>query len=76
MCFIGLGNKKLPIQQRIYSFHKARDLSKHFKRKHLGEIEERQHLKCKLCQVDLDSKIPLQRHAHDVHVTVSMLSHA
>ncbi|KAF2031734.1 hypothetical protein EK21DRAFT_99467 [Setomelanomma holmii] len=47
------------------------DLSKHFKRKHLQHIKEGESLGCELCQVVLESKMHLQRHAHDIHGTVS-----
>ncbi|ORX94402.1 kinase-like domain-containing protein [Clohesyomyces aquaticus] len=35
ICFLCLGNNKLPTQSRTYSFYTSGDLSKHFKRKHL-----------------------------------------
>ncbi|ORX95447.1 hypothetical protein BCR34DRAFT_498454 [Clohesyomyces aquaticus] len=71
ICFLCLGNDKLLTQSRIYSFYTLGDLSKHFKRKHLQHIKERDRLRCNVCQVDLDSKMHLQRHAHDIHGTVS-----
>jgi hypothetical protein len=71
ICFVCLGNENLPTHLRTYSFHTSGDLSKHFKRKHLQHIKEGDELSCKLCQVCLESRMHLQRHAYDVHGTVS-----
>ncbi|KAF2177817.1 hypothetical protein K469DRAFT_742362 [Zopfia rhizophila CBS 207.26] len=71
ICFICLGNKKLPVEQRVYSFSSPSDLSKHFTCKHLAYIKEGQRIRCDLCKVSLDNKIHLQRHGYDVHGTVS-----
>ncbi|KAF1364477.1 hypothetical protein EJ07DRAFT_27239, partial [Lizonia empirigonia] len=71
ICFICLGNKKLPTEVRTYSFYTPGDLSKHFKRKNLQNIKDEESLSCELCQVSLDGKMHLQRHAQDVHGTVS-----
>jgi hypothetical protein len=71
ICFVCLGNKKLPTDVRTYSFYTSGDLSKHFKRKHLQHVKEGESLRCELCQVPLKSKMHFQRHAHDIHGTVS-----
>ncbi|KAF2685708.1 C2H2 finger domain protein [Lentithecium fluviatile CBS 122367] len=71
ICFVCLGNENLPTELRTYSFYTSVDLSKHFKRKHLQHIKEGDELRCNLCQVCLDSKMHLRRHALDVHGTVS-----
>jgi len=71
ICFVCLGNEKLPTEQRMYSFYTPWDLSKHFKRKHLANSRESESLKCHLCRVDLDNKMHWQRHAYDVHGTIS-----
>ncbi|KAF2184253.1 hypothetical protein K469DRAFT_781538, partial [Zopfia rhizophila CBS 207.26] len=71
ICFICLGNGKLPIGQRIQSFYTSGDLSKHFKRMHLRRVEKEECIKCDLCQIFLENKMHLQRHAYDVYGTVS-----
>ena len=71
ICFLCLGNENLSIKQRIYSFHTPGDLSKHFKRKHLANIREGEKIQRNLCQVVLAHKMHLQRHADDIHGTVS-----
>lgn len=71
ICFVCLGNENLPTDARTYSFHTSGDLSKHFKRKHLQHIKEGESLECELCRVPLENKMHLQRHAHEVHGTVS-----
>ena len=65
ICFLCLGEKL------IKSFAKPGDLSKHFKRKHLANINERDRLECKVCQMPLKNKMDLQNHAHRIHGTVS-----
>lgn len=71
ICFVCLGNEKLPTEWRTYSFYSSGDLTRHFKRKHLQHIKEGDQLRCNLCQVRLTDKMHLQRHADDVHGTVS-----
>jgi hypothetical protein len=71
ICFLCLGNEELPLAQRIYSFGTPGDLSKHFGRKHLSHISDGKDVSCNLCKVPLAHKMHLQRHAEDVHGTVS-----
>jgi hypothetical protein len=71
ICFMCLGNEKAPIKDRTYSFSTSGDLSKHFKLRHLAKIQEGQEVWCGLCNVQLDNKMHLQRHGHDIHGTVS-----
>lgn len=71
ICFLCLGNEKLPTEWRIYSFYSSGDLTKHFKRKHLQHIKDGDQLGCNLCQVPLTGKMHLQRHAEDLHGTIS-----
>ncbi|KAJ5066003.1 C2H2 finger domain protein [Bipolaris maydis] len=71
VCFLCLGNEGLPLAQRIYAFSTPGDLSKHFGRKHLKNIQSGRGLGCKLCMVPLVDKTHLQRHAQEIHGTVS-----
>ncbi|EMD66386.1 hypothetical protein COCSADRAFT_85560, partial [Bipolaris sorokiniana ND90Pr] len=71
VCFLCLGNEGLPLAQRIYAFSTPGDLSKHFGRKHLKNIQSGRDLGCKLCMVRLVDKTHLQRHAQEIHGTVS-----
>ena len=71
ICFIYLGEKNLPFQKRVYSFASPGDLSKHFKRKHLANIRERDRIECKVCLMPLKHKMHLQNHAVLIHGTVS-----
>ena len=56
---------------RIKFFASSGDLSKHFKRKHLRHIMDRDRLECKICQMPLQHKMHLQNHPQKVHGTVS-----
>lgn len=71
ICFLCLGNETLPLAQRIYPFGTPGDLSKHFGRKHLQHIKIGEGLSCNLCKLPLKNKMHLQRHAQDIHGTVS-----
>jgi hypothetical protein len=71
VCFLCLGNEGLPLAQRIHPFGTPGDLSKHFGRKHLKHIKSGKGLSCNLCKVSLSDKMQLQRHAQDIHGTVS-----
>lgn len=71
VCFLCLGNEGLPLAQRIRPFSTPGDLSKHLGRKHLKHIESGKSLSCNLCKVPLLDKMHLQRHAQEIHGTVS-----
>jgi hypothetical protein len=71
ICFICLGNEKLPIGKRVYSFHTPGDLSKHFRRTHLSNLGKDEQIECKICSVLLNHSMALQNHAASVHGTVS-----
>jgi hypothetical protein len=71
ICFLCLGNEGLPLAQRIRPFSTPGDLSKHLGRKHLKHIESGKSLSCNLCKVPLLDKMHLQRHAQEIHGTVS-----
>jgi len=58
-CFLCLGEQSLPFKKRTYKFAKPRDLTKHFKQKHLANIKEGDLLKCKVCQMSLEHKMHL-----------------
>jgi hypothetical protein len=58
--FMCLGNKKLPIEKRIYLFYTLEDLSKHFKLRYLARIKEGKEVECNLCYIKLDNKMHLQ----------------
>jgi hypothetical protein len=69
ICFICLGNESAPFNKRVYSFSTPGDLSKHFRRKHLSACDPRP--ECKVCKIHLEHKMHLQRHALEIHGTVS-----
>jgi hypothetical protein len=71
VCFLCLGNEKLPLAQRIHPFSTPGDLSKHLGRKHLKHIKSRESVSCNLCMVSLSGKMHVQRHAEEIHGTVS-----
>ncbi|CAN9175099.1 unnamed protein product [Alternaria alternata] len=71
ICFLCLGNERLPLAQRIHSFSTPGDLTKHFGRKHLKNIKSSEGLSCNLCKVFLADKKHLQQHAEKVHGTAS-----
>jgi hypothetical protein len=71
VCFLCLGNEKLPLAQRIHPFSTPGDLSKHFGRKHLKHIKSGESVSCNLCKVLLSDKMHMQQHAEEIHGTVS-----
>ncbi|KAH7119589.1 C2H2 finger domain protein [Dendryphion nanum] len=71
ICFVCLGDESVPAEQRLHSFSTSTDLSKHFKRRHLAYIGKAESFTCRLCRICLDGKMHVQRHAHDIHGTVS-----
>ena len=71
VCFLYVGNEKLPLAQRIYPFSTLGDLSKYLRRKHLSHIKSGESVSCNLCKVPLLDKKHVQRHAEEIHRTVS-----
>ncbi|KAF4331872.1 C2H2 finger domain protein [Fusarium beomiforme] len=55
----------------IKPFYSTGDLSRHFKRRHLSNLQPNEKLYCRLCDETLDHKMHLQNHAETVHGTVS-----
>ncbi|KAF2875770.1 hypothetical protein BDV95DRAFT_626203 [Massariosphaeria phaeospora] len=71
ICFVCLGNGSLPIIDRVRPFSNPGGLTKIFQRKHLANINEGEPVGCNLCQNNLVDKIHWQRHAIEIHGTVS-----
>jgi hypothetical protein len=63
VCFLCLGNERLPLAQRIRPFGTLGDLNKHLRCKHLQYIKSGEGLSCNLCKVSLSDKMHVQRHA-------------
>jgi hypothetical protein len=55
----------------IKPFYSPGDLSRHFKRHHLSNLQPNEKLHCRLCDETLEHKMHLQNHAETVHGTVS-----
>lgn len=71
ICLVCVANKTLPFEQQIHKFYTSGDLSKHFKREHLANVRDGDRFGCRLCKVGLNIKMHYQRHAYEVHGTVS-----
>ncbi|KAG7073817.1 C2H2 finger domain-containing protein [Colletotrichum scovillei] len=77
-CFVCIGQALcLPtddeqrLNELMHEFYTSNDLTKHFKRKHLDKIADCDQVDCKVCDMTLDEKMHFQRHARDIHGTVS-----
>ncbi|KAF5520978.1 hypothetical protein CGCA056_v007802 [Colletotrichum aenigma] len=77
-CFICIGQAfHLPPdhEQRsddlIREFYTSNDLTKHVRRMHLSKIADHDQVECKVCDMTLDRKMHFQRHALEIHGTVS-----
>jgi hypothetical protein len=74
ICFLCLGNPALSIRERIVSYATPGSLSRHFLRKHVRKLEEREPIDCLICDVRLEHRQHLQNHAERFHGTVSRRS--
>jgi hypothetical protein len=74
ICFLCLRNEELQFEKRTYSFNTSGDLSKHFNKKHFLNVKGRDRIKCNVCKIPLEHKMHLQRHAFEIHGTVSKVS--
>jgi hypothetical protein len=70
-CFICLGQQGLDIEKRTYKFSSHGDVTKHIKRKHLRHISTQTEIRCNVCDKLFSCKMHLQRHAFDMHATVT-----
>jgi hypothetical protein len=76
-CFLCIGRATTlqpsdpAIERLINPFYSSGDLSKHFKRHHLSNLQPNEKIHCRLCDETLDHKMHLQNHAETVHGTVS-----
>jgi hypothetical protein len=76
-CFLCVGRATTlqssdPATQRLIKpFYSSGDLSRHFKRHHLSNLQPKEKLHCRLCDETLENKMHLQNHAETVHGTIS-----
>ncbi|RAL06608.1 DUF3435 domain-containing protein [Aspergillus homomorphus CBS 101889] len=71
ICFLCLGNPRLPDRQRAKSFRTPGSLGRHFVDIHVIPYPKDMRVKCGICREDLESKSALMNHAEEVHGTVS-----
>lgn len=74
ICFICLGNSRLPQNERLRIFKNAGSLSRHFVNMHIKPFPNDMRYECSICEEKLMSKTGLLNHARRVHGTVSCLS--
>jgi hypothetical protein len=70
-CFICVCNPNLDLDKCTQVFKTHGDVTKHIKRKHMKNIKEGDPIDCGLCKLPLAHKMHLQRHAIEVHSTVT-----
>ena len=73
ICFICLGNARLPEGKRLQTYKNPGSLSRHFVNKHIKPFPNDMHCECNICGQKLMSKSGLLNHAQRVHGTVSCL---
>ncbi|KFA45487.1 hypothetical protein S40293_11578 [Stachybotrys chartarum IBT 40293] len=76
-CFLCIGKAyDLPeddstIASLMKPFYTSSDLSRHFRRKHLINLGSEDCIYCRVCEVPFEDMMRLQRHAFEVHDTIS-----
>jgi hypothetical protein len=71
ICFLCLGNPRLPERERVKSFGTPGSLGRHFVDKHVIKYPKDMRVKCSICKEELENKSALMNHAERVHGTVS-----
>ena len=74
ICFLCLGNSRLPDHERLENYKNPGSLSRHFVNKHVKPFPNDMRCECSICSEKLESKSGLLNHAERVHGTVSRLS--
>jgi hypothetical protein len=70
-CFICLGQPELDIVKQTYKFASHGDVTKYIKWKHLQHISILSDIQYNICNEQFACKMHLQRHAIDIHLTVT-----
>ncbi|PLB49659.1 hypothetical protein P170DRAFT_356643, partial [Aspergillus steynii IBT 23096] len=70
-CFICFSQQNLDIKKQAYRFSSYGDITKYIKRKYLCHISTQSEIKCDVCGEIFSCKMHLQRHAFDIHSTVT-----
>lgn len=72
ICFLCVGNSRLPVHERTRIYNTPASLSRHFVRKHAKPMWPKgQKVQCNVCSFEMDHKKDLLIHAEEVHGTVS-----
>ena len=74
ICFLCLGNSRLPDKERLENYKNSGSLSRHFVNTHVKPFPKDMCSECSICGEKLESKSALLNHAERVHGTVSRLS--
>ena len=70
-CFLCLGNPAMILREQVASYATPGSLSRHFLRKHVRKLEEKEQIDCRICDIRLQHRQHLQNHAERFHGTVS-----
>ncbi|KAJ5111736.1 hypothetical protein NUU61_001366 [Penicillium alfredii] len=73
ICFLCLGNSKLPGKERLEVFKNPGSLTRHFVNRHIRPFPKDMHSQCTICGEELGSKALLMNHAKRAHGIVSRL---
>ncbi|KAI0410839.1 C2H2 finger domain protein [Xylaria grammica] len=65
-----LGEDDPRLEQLTHEFHAPGDLTRHFRRKHLKNLQKGELIRCTACDLHLEHQMHLQNHARTVHGTV------
>ncbi|PKX91173.1 uncharacterized protein P174DRAFT_434229 [Aspergillus novofumigatus IBT 16806] len=71
ICFLCLGNPRMPERERVKDFGTPGSLGRHFVDFHAIRYPKDMRVKCSICKEELESKSALMNHAERVHGTVS-----
>ncbi|KAH2975874.1 hypothetical protein KXV25_006790 [Aspergillus fumigatus] len=71
VCFICVGQPNLDIKRRVKQFKEHGDLTKYIRRKHFKRAKMGDPFRCTVCGLQFTDKMHFQRHAIDIHSTVT-----
>lgn len=75
ICFLCVGDRRLPMNERTRVYKTPGSLSRHFRGKHVNPPwPEGKTVKCNICSVELEHKMHLMNHAESAHGTVSRVA--
>jgi hypothetical protein len=73
VCFLCLGNPRLPINQRVKEYATVGSLSRHYLRHHINKLGIGKQIDCQIYNVKIVHRVHLLNHTKTIHRTITRI---